>query len=484
MIENRKPTATFKGDGSTTVFPVSFALSAASDLHVSIYDTAAGTAKELTRDYYVDMTGKAVHYPGYAPGQEPAEHDRPPALPAGKTITLYRRTDIDQRTDLGEKYPLPYIERMSDKATAIMQELEEQIGRSVKVAIGDPKTADERLTELHTYVSDAKTAAQSAGASERSAGDSSRAAADSQRAAEASRRVAEKSAVNAENHERAAKEARNEAVSAMESAGRSASAAATAQSGAVSAHTESEDVLRRVKRSEEYMQSVGAEMDGYVGIAVRTVAERIKGELSKDYVPWSTDAVYGNADWNELTAAPFYEIEATHMTEERHAPVGVYNFGVLLVHRAKAIPLGENRLLQIYYPHNHTEYYMRMRNGNIGEPNNMGWSPWVRGGGDGIIASSLKENGWCKFANGLIVQWGDVSADTGVVKDGYTEVTWTYPIAFRDKAYFCVPTPWMYGRHTPVTIASNIHTDEEKVKIHFHSTGDRGFNIHMFAIGV
>lgn len=170
MIENRKPTATFKGDGSTTVFPFSFALSAASDLHVSVYDTAAGTATELSRDYYVDMAGKAVHYPGYAPGQEPAEHERPPALPAGKSITLYRRTVVDQQVDLGEKYPLPYIETMVDKTTAILQEFEEQIERSIKVTLGDPKESSELIQSLYERAAAAEKAAAAAKESEHTAG--------------------------------------------------------------------------------------------------------------------------------------------------------------------------------------------------------------------------------------------------------------------------------------------------------------------------
>lgn len=255
MIENRKPTATFKGDGSTTVFPFSFALSAASDLHVSVYDTATGTATELSRDYYVDMAGKAVHYPGYAPGQEPAEHERPPALPAGKTITLYRRTVVDQQVDLGEKYPLPYIEAMADKATAIMQEHEEAIGRAVMVQHGsgiDPSELVHRIFETGAAVSDnlraaqqstsvAQQAAQNAKESENSASHAVAHATNAQNAAEEHRRAAESAAG-------AAQTARTEAEKSRQEAGKSQTASAASET--------------HVKAMEENITSMKQHIDG------------------------------------------------------------------------------------------------------------------------------------------------------------------------------------------------------------------------------
>ena len=40
-----------------------------------------------------------------------------------------------------------------------------------------------------------------------------------------------------------------------------------------------------------------------------------------------------------------------------------------------------------------------------------------------IVAALLEQNGYVKFSNGLILQWGVVPADNGVV-------TWIYPIKF------------------------------------------------------
>ena len=72
MIGDITPSVTYRGDGNTTVFPFSFAISGADNIHVAIYDMATERTTELSRDYFVDVPAKTVHYPGYAPGQAPA----------------------------------------------------------------------------------------------------------------------------------------------------------------------------------------------------------------------------------------------------------------------------------------------------------------------------------------------------------------------------------------------------------------------------
>lgn len=199
MIENRKTAVTYQGDGNTSVFPFLFDISSADTIRVAIYDTATEITTEITRDYFVDVSAKVVRYPGYAPGQAPAAAAQPPKLPRGKNITIYRVTPIDQLTDLGNKYPLPYIETMADKLTAILQEHDEMFGRTVTLHAGDPKTPEQRLTDLQTYVLNAKNAASAADQSARSAGDSKNAAASSAthsaRSAAASERSRQASAI-------------------------------------------------------------------------------------------------------------------------------------------------------------------------------------------------------------------------------------------------------------------------------------------------
>jgi hypothetical protein len=199
MIGDITPSVTYRGDGNTTVFPFSFAVSGADNIRVAIYDTATERTTELSRDYFVDVPAKTVHYPGYAPGQAPAAHVQPPKLPNDKTITIYRKTPINQLTNLGAKYPLPSIEAMSDKATAILQEHEEILSRTVRVAAGDPRTPEQRLTDLQNYVSEAKSSAGSAAQSAQQANDAKNAAASSAAAAAGSANTAQQHATTAED---------------------------------------------------------------------------------------------------------------------------------------------------------------------------------------------------------------------------------------------------------------------------------------------
>ena len=136
MIEHRKTSVTYRGDGVTTSFPFLFDISSADTIRVAVYDMATETTTEITRDYFVDVSAKVVYYPGYAPGQAPAAAAQPPKLPNGKTITIYRKTPINQLINLGIKYPLPSIEAMADKVTAIVQEHEEMMERTVMVQHG------------------------------------------------------------------------------------------------------------------------------------------------------------------------------------------------------------------------------------------------------------------------------------------------------------------------------------------------------------
>lgn len=180
MINNTDTKVSYQGNGLTKVFPFSFPFIDKSYIKVALYDSLTDTTENLTADYYVDEVAKTVTYPGYAPGQEPAEESQPPVLPETSTITIYRNTDITQLTDLGEKYPLPDIENMSDKLTEIIQELVETLARAVKVPIGDPKSPDEKLTDLQEYVKSAAASALEAGVREAAAQQAAEAAAISE----------------------------------------------------------------------------------------------------------------------------------------------------------------------------------------------------------------------------------------------------------------------------------------------------------------
>jgi len=138
MVNQTETKVVYKGDGKTTEFPFSFAYADAADVHVLVYDVATEKETVLAGDYYVDTEKGAVLYPGYAPGTEPAASEQPAVLTSGEKLVIYRETPVTQETDLGEKYPLPLLEKMDDKLTMIVQEQAEMLGRAVTV----PKSSD------------------------------------------------------------------------------------------------------------------------------------------------------------------------------------------------------------------------------------------------------------------------------------------------------------------------------------------------------
>lgn len=222
MVNNSDTKVSYKGNGQTTVFPFSFPFIQRDYIKVAIYDSLTDETKTIDSDYYVDTVANAVIYPGYEPGQEPVESLRPPILPATSTITIYRQTDVDQLTDLGEKYPLKDIENMADKLTEIIQEQAETLGRAVKVAIGDPETPEEKWLDMQTYVSAtaasataAANSATAAAASKTNAANSARAAARYVQSAAANQTTALNAAGNAEAAATAAREAVQSATNAM-----------------------------------------------------------------------------------------------------------------------------------------------------------------------------------------------------------------------------------------------------------------------------
>lgn len=139
MVDNIVTKVIYDGDGKTTVFPFPFQFADPADVHVVIYDADTDTETVLAKDYYVDAVAHTVHYPGYVPGQEPAEAERPAVLSSHQKLVVYRETPRNQLVDLGDKYPLPTVEGMPDKLTYIVQEIWEVLERCVKSGISGGK---------------------------------------------------------------------------------------------------------------------------------------------------------------------------------------------------------------------------------------------------------------------------------------------------------------------------------------------------------
>ena len=90
--------------------------------------------------------------------------------------------------------------------------------------------------------------------------------------------------------------------------------------------------------------------------------------------------------------------------------------------------------------------------------------------GSGIVSSSLSANGYCKFANGLLFQWGSSSANPQ-----------NFPIAFK-QVYICVGSPTASGsqrkENDGIVYLTNTQFKSEIL-------GGRGYSAcRFFAIGV
>ena len=156
----------YVGDGKTTVFPFTFKYAESGDVKASIYDIENDATTVLDKDYYVDESLGAVIYPGYPPGEEIPEMERPAVLDSGHKIVIYRSTEISQPIDLGDKYPLNILEKMQDRAILLMQELNEIVERSVKVAAGADITPDEIISSIKDNAAAAAASASEAAKSE------------------------------------------------------------------------------------------------------------------------------------------------------------------------------------------------------------------------------------------------------------------------------------------------------------------------------
>ena len=132
---------TYSGNGNATEFAYQFKILDRTDIKVLLTD-ADGKEKLLTKDYYVDVEKNVVRYPGYAVGAEVPESERPPVLPTGWKLTIYREVPVTQETDLPDQYPFNQVEAIGDKLTMIAQQLTDTTGRSLKIGVSKSTDID------------------------------------------------------------------------------------------------------------------------------------------------------------------------------------------------------------------------------------------------------------------------------------------------------------------------------------------------------
>lgn len=141
MIGQDDNKVSFNGNGTTTLFPYGFKILNETDLKL-IHIDKAGNKTLLSSDYYVNMEQSYVTYPGYAPGTEPPEYDRPPVIAYGEKLIIYREVPITQNSEFGDRWPFNEVEKSLDKLTIIAQQLAESDSRSVKVSMAESNNVE------------------------------------------------------------------------------------------------------------------------------------------------------------------------------------------------------------------------------------------------------------------------------------------------------------------------------------------------------
>jgi hypothetical protein len=134
----------FIGNGTTTAFPFSFKVFAATDLQV-VRANSAGveTILTLNSDYTVTLNANQTSNPG-------GTVTLSAALATGSTMVMTSVIEYLQPTDLtnqGGFYPA-VINTSLDRLTMLTQQLKEQVDRSAKLPITNPADADALVADI------------------------------------------------------------------------------------------------------------------------------------------------------------------------------------------------------------------------------------------------------------------------------------------------------------------------------------------------
>ena len=133
----------YSGDGTQTVFPYTFKINAEADIQVIIRaSNGTETVKTLTTDYSVSGVGSAS-------GGNVTMVTAPSAT---ETIVIRRDTTQTQTVDLVENDPFTAetVEGAFDKSVAIVQELQEEVDRSIKLSRTNTITSTEFTVDAAT----------------------------------------------------------------------------------------------------------------------------------------------------------------------------------------------------------------------------------------------------------------------------------------------------------------------------------------------
>lgn len=150
MISTETSKVRYSGNDSTTVFPLTFPFLEDSHLEVIVADeNDVQTTLVLDTDYSVSGAGGSSGSVTYPISGEP--------LPAGHTITINRVVPLKQLTDFENQggFFAETHEDAFDYVTMALQQMQEELDRSVKVSVTSGESGEDILDSIDEAVADA-----------------------------------------------------------------------------------------------------------------------------------------------------------------------------------------------------------------------------------------------------------------------------------------------------------------------------------------
>lgn len=273
-VENPNVRNTYGGNGSTTVFPFTFALNSEDVNNVEVVLTDTDGREARTMDFALSISDKTVRYPKNA-GAIP--------LQRGWKITLKRAVPYTQPLNLTSQGPFfaEDIEAQFDRQEMQIQQLAEVAERSVTVGFGADMTPEQFKQNFFDASKSAVTAANEARSKASEAAQSERNASDSKNSAAASAGSAAQSAQQANDAKNTAASSAAGAAQSQQASARSESNVRRMEENVANMKRHIDDVDLEASKVEGYAQQAKASEENASGYAIgawRAAAE-IEGSL-------------------------------------------------------------------------------------------------------------------------------------------------------------------------------------------------------------
>lgn len=128
-VQNQNVKNVYRGNGSTTVFPFTFAINESHPEYIHVYITNDGGKAAETTDFTCDMETRTIIYPKVSSSA--------PKLSATQRLTIYRLLPYEQNLNLVNQGPFfsENVEAQLDDLEMQIQQLNESDGRSLKVGM-------------------------------------------------------------------------------------------------------------------------------------------------------------------------------------------------------------------------------------------------------------------------------------------------------------------------------------------------------------